>query len=1115
MNNSDAQSHRHSPFTRPVFWIAFAVVSLGCAVFAFSNADRAFSFIELELRMDRAAALSESRQLAESLELGPTGSRQAASFRVDDRARSFVELEGGGPAVFGELIGEGPYRPYQWVVRHFREGDPHELEVRFLPDGTPYGFREQLSEDTPGPALETDAAQAIAEAGVGAPWDVDLTVYELVESSRTERPSERVDHTFTYEHAVRQAGEGRYRLNLTVSGDRLTQLTYFLQIPEGFDRRYEEMRSANNGIANGAVVAMALLYGVGAVVGLFVLLGRRRVLWRMPVICGVTVAALQALAAFNSWPLLWMNYDTSVSESSFAVQQIVATLSSAALFAVVLTLSFMAAESLSRRAFPHHAQLWNCWSRDNARSWTIVGQTAGGYLAVGVMLAYAVAFYWLTSSQFGWWSPSDTFYQPDAVATILPWLNPLAISLQAGFWEECLFRAVPLAGAALLGERFGRRRAWIAAAFVVQILVFGAAHANYPAQPAYARLVELILPSAAFGLLYLRFGLLPAIVMHFAFDAVLFSLPLFLSTASGAWIDQGLFAILFLVPAWMVLAARIRGGSWTETSLQLYNRAWQRPAAEPSESPAEVATTPQLAMPGVPVSAAIALAGLAFWAYATVRPVESPPLDIGRGEAYEISRGALADNGVDSNDWQESARVFGGTVPQHRFVWSEAGPETFRAVAGRYLGIPRWRVRYAQFEGDVAERAEEYIVWVDGHGAVEQLEHRLAESTEGALLEESAARSIARDALAGLVAASDMTEVSARSERRPARTDWYFTFRDESIGEIAGGEARAEIEIAGDEVVGTRRYVFIPEQWQRDNNQRRSTLSTVQGASGIVLWALLFAGAAAGLVRWARARFNVRALLAIGGLWLAMSVVTMANFLPVTLNGLSTAQPVPLQLGMQVALALVGAGIFTAVLGLVAGEAHSHSPGARAPGTPGAALCGAALGLGLLGAVSLTGIFAADSQPPWSDFSAASAALPWLADTIAPVQRFVVVTLVALLIVNSANAFTAYWSRRRVLVAAGVFLIGLFLAPGAAPNDLMSWWFTGMIAGLCLLVSYVWVLRAHPALVVPAAAALTIPPAVASGLEGAYSGALIGALLATVGIVYLAWRWFDRLTVRE
>ncbi|NIP59441.1 MAG: hypothetical protein GWM92_14035, partial [Gemmatimonadetes bacterium] len=63
-----------------------------------------------------------------------------------------------------------------------------------------------------------------------------------------------------------------------------------------------------------------------------------------------------------------------------------------------------------------------------------------------------------------------------------------------------LFRAVPLAGAALLGERFGRRRLWIGSALVLQAVIFAAAHANYPQQPAYARLVELLIPSLVFGL---------------------------------------------------------------------------------------------------------------------------------------------------------------------------------------------------------------------------------------------------------------------------------------------------------------------------------------------------------------------------------------------------------------------------------------------------------------------------------------------------------------------------------------------------------------------------------------------------------------------------------------
>ena len=1065
--------------------------------------------------MDRVTALAEARRLADGFDWGPGEFRQAASFQVDARTRSFAELEGGGPEAFGDLIREGPYHPWLWTVRHFREGDPQEVVVRFLPDGTPYGFRELLSEDTPGAALDTDAAREIAESGAGAPWNVDLSAYELVQSSREEQPSGRVDHTFVYEHTDRQVGEGRFRLSLVVSGDRPTALTHYLQVPEGFDRRYEEMRSANNGIASGSVLVMALLYGVGAVVGLSVLLRRRRVLWRMPLICGAAVAVLQALAAFNAWPLLWMSYDTAVSESSFAIQQIVATLGSSVLFAAVFTLSFMAAESLSRRAFPHHVQFWRCWTRDSARSWAIAGQTAAGYLGVGVMLAFLVAFYWITGSQLGWWSPSDTLYQPDAVATVLPWLNPLAISLQAGFWEECLFRAVPLAGAALLGERFGHRRAWIAAAFVVQIIVFGAAHANYPAQPAYARLVELILPSAAFGLLYLRFGLLPAIILHFAFDAVLFSMPLFLSTASGAWIDQAFFVVLFLLPVWVVLAARLRGGAWAEVPARLYNREWQPPEVKPPGTSSQTTPLPQVALPRISFSAAIAVAGLALWAYATVKPIESPPLNVGRGEAFRIARETLAANGVSAADWQESASVVGGTTPQHRFAWNESGREAFREVLGQYLGTPRWRVRYARFQGDVAARAEEYIVWVDGSGTVQRFEHRLAEETEGAALDEADARPIARNALAQRSPVSDLAEVSARSERRPARTDWTFTFRDESPGDLEGGEARVEVEIAGDEVADTRRYLFLPEQWQRENNQRRSSVGTAGVASGFVLGALFLAGAVAGVVRWSRGRFSVRSALAIGGLWLALSVPDIANNLPVFLNGLSTAQPVSLQIGMQLALLLVGAGILSGTLGLIAGYVHGTASGPSAPGNPSSVLSGVALGLGLLCVITLAGTFSQDSLPPWSDFGQASAALPWLGAALAPMQQFVLVTLAGLLIVTSANALTAFGSRHRTAGALGVFLVGFLLAPGPTPNDVMSWGLMGAVSGVFMVAAYLWFLRAYPALVVVAAAALTIPPVVVGGLERAYSGALIGSLLAIAGIVCLAWRWFGLLTADE
>ena len=97
--------------------------------------------------------------------------------------------------------------------------------------------------------------------------------------------------------------------------------------------------------------------------------------------------------------------------------------------------------------------------------------------------------------------------------------------------EECLFRAVPLSLGALIGAHFGRKRAGIAIAFVLQALVFGAAHANYPGFPSYSRLVELIIPSMIWAAIFLRFGLLPTIILHACFDLSLFAIPLFLVAA--------------------------------------------------------------------------------------------------------------------------------------------------------------------------------------------------------------------------------------------------------------------------------------------------------------------------------------------------------------------------------------------------------------------------------------------------------------------------------------------------------------------------------------------------------------------------------------------------------
>ena len=159
---------------------------------------------------------------------------------------------------------------------------------------------------------------------------------------------------------------------------------------------------------------------------------------------------------------------------------------------------------------------------------------------MSVFFAYDVLLYLIATRAFGWWTPSEALLHPDVLATYVPWLSAIANSFQAGFWEECLFRAVPIAGAALIGDRFGQRRLFI----VLGLRRPGDRSSargtrRIPTQPSFARPVELILPSIGFGLLYLYFGLLPGIILHFAFDVVWFALPIFLADAPRHLVPAG------------------------------------------------------------------------------------------------------------------------------------------------------------------------------------------------------------------------------------------------------------------------------------------------------------------------------------------------------------------------------------------------------------------------------------------------------------------------------------------------------------------------------------------------------------------------------------------------
>ncbi len=1099
---------------KPAFWIAFALLSLFCAAFAVSNFSKAFPIVSLDLRMDRAAALRSARALANENHWGPGGAfRQVASFGVDDTVKTFVELKGGGKDAFRAMLAKGLYAAYTWRVRHFEPGEANETLVRFTPDGRPYGFRERVKETAPGPSLAEGEARRIAEAAATQRWHVDLALYGRAETSKEVRPNGRADHTFVYERIAERAGEGRYRLRLVVSGDRLTELTHFLRVPEAFARQYEEMRSANTGIAFGAEAVAIVLYLIGGgMVGVFLMLRKRWLVWRPALVLGVLVAFVQALADLNAWPLIWMTYDTALPLNTFVLQRLFAIVGSFVITAGYLSLSFMAAESLSRKAFPHHPQQWKLWSRDAAGTVQVLGRTAGGYLWTGIEFGFIVGFYLLVSRLLHWWTPSEALVDPDVLATYAPWLSAFAPSLQAGIWEESLFRAVPIACAALLGERFGNRRAWIVAAVILQAVVFGSAHANYASWPAYARPVEIILPALIWGIIYLNFGLLATAITHFLFDVILFALPLFTSTSAATRIDQVLIVLCMLVPLGIVLVARARAGRWGELAAPLRNAAW---TPEPA-APVAAAAAPE--GPGgaaLPAARALGVLGLVAWGATLLMPPDTEPFRIGRDAAGARALHALAARGfTPPANWRVLTSVEDRADLQDAFVWRTAGKDAYRRLLGSYLEGPHWSVRVVTFEGDVAERAEEWVVSVSGHGEVTRVEHKLPQGRPGPSIDEPAARAIARAAIrdAFQLDPFGLKEVSAVSNKLPARRDWTFTFGDSASRALSqGGELRLAVTIAGNQVVDAHRFVHVPEAWERSYRSTQSTLGLLRSPRITFVVVLIVVGAVVGIIAWSRGAFPARVAFAVFALMGGLMIISLFNSWPAFEARFSTAQPLQLQRMIITVAGLLAQGLLAASIALGIGWVHGRltatgTSGARTPVSAGIAL--GALGAG---ALTLEALLGRSGAPAWLNYAPAQTWMPFLSEaTSAPIAFLVRATTLCIALVL-AHQLTRGWTRQRVLVGVALFAFGTFAGQAGYAATPAAFLAQGAISGALLLVLYGLALRFDLTLIPVMVATMVVLATIRAGLAQAHGMALVGSLAGAALVAAIAARWLAAL----
>jgi hypothetical protein len=648
---------------------------------------------------------------------------------------------------------------------------------------------------------------------------------------------------------------------------------------------------------------------------------------------------------------------------------------------------------------------------------------------------------------------------PNQIASPMPWISGIAVSVNAGVWEEALFRALPLSLLALWAGRRARRAWWMAGGVVISALVFGFAHASYASWPPYSRGVEIFLDACFWAVLVLTFGLLVTVVAHFVYDLVLFGLFAASGSAPAYRVTGAIILAALLAPAIAVVWRWVRQRGLSTAPPEARFAAW---TLEPEEEPAAEVVRPAGRVL-TPRARRLAVAATALGVLVAIampsRPVLGPEFTASRARVLAVADSVVRARGGNPAAWTRLSTTATDTLDAWpRFLREHQLVSQAQRYARSYIPATWWVVRYVRTGGGTAtERAEEWRVrlWPDGRPL--DARHIIAETARRDTVTVPDARRIALTALAGAgVDTSTLQEVEVKETARPARHDITVTYSDTTARLPAGAAARAWVQLAGNEPLVARRGVELPESFLRADRERQSTRALIAGICAV----LLVVGIIVGAVLVIRRRppmvrdglLDRRAKVSLVVAFAVLALVKQANALPATLFGYDTSEPWNRFIG-TILLATVGVvpvslfalGMWLALTALRrrVGIPMLHATRSRTTSTE-VLLAGLGLGAVIHVAAQLRAFVPMDGVPR-APRTPLNAAIPFLSDaTDMPTQVLLAVAIVAIPMLVVAG-LTTRWTLRLLTAASMAVLFVVALVALSPPADLSA-------TGVALLV---------------------------------------------------------------
>ena len=523
-------------------WSVFILAAVLCFVLWFRLGYPQFSF--LNLTVTKSEALEKAENYLHSRGIEAREYSKAVVISSDPWADRYLQKTLGfkQEEVFFK---KHHYELFYWAIRFFKPFEKEEFLLCISAGtGEVLSFKHSIEDIAKRPTVGEDAARSQAEVFLKDFYGVNPLDYVFHEQ-KIKSFDFRTDYSFSWEKKdayvpwKEQEGNAKLLMGATVSGDEIREFyKNNLDIPEKFRRHVERQMVSGESLFIFYFLTYIFLLGCSVVI----LLKRRNHIvthlckkWFLGL--AIFLVCVNGLSLLNNIQTIVMNYPTSASFASFMGAQFLREAINMIFLSFAFVIPGLAGESLRLEVFPHKPYSGftqylktTFLSRGSSRYVLL------GYVLFIITLGLQSGLFAIGQKAAGVWKESIRLTQFSSAW--VPFFSAFAVGITASLTEEVTFRLFGIS----LAKKYLKNTA-LAVLFIS--LLWGIGHSAYAIFPVWFRCIEVGIIGILYGMIFIRYGLIPLIVSHYLFD-VFFGVAGYLLGHATVFLFSGSILVLSL-----------------------------------------------------------------------------------------------------------------------------------------------------------------------------------------------------------------------------------------------------------------------------------------------------------------------------------------------------------------------------------------------------------------------------------------------------------------------------------------------------------------------------------------------------------------------------------------